>query len=232
MYPYLLFDADGTLFDFKTAEEAALKALCDESGISCSSQIKTLYSAINQQLWHTFEQGGIAIDALKIERFRQFYAYLGLDADPMDASQRYLDYLAQSDHIYPETVPVLEELHRRGYRISLITNGVARVQRGRLAATHTGHFFEQVFISEELGEQKPDAAYFSLVLDRLEIPVHQTDQILVIGDSLSSDIQGGINAGLATCWYNPERKPAQPDIKPIYEINHLKELLTLLPPIF
>jgi len=229
MYNHLLFDADGTLFDFKAAERHALVALFQELGIEGTESMKALYSQVNHAIWLEFEQGTIAIETLKTERFRRFFDKLQLVHDPMKASNRYLDFLSQSDHLLPKALDILTTLRQRGYRLSLITNGISRVQRGRLAATKTESFFEHIVISEEVGSQKPDPAFFAALFTLAGMDEKAQRHALVIGDSLSSDIKGGLAARLDTCWYNPDRIPRDPQLQPIYEINRLEELLDLLP---
>lgn len=229
MYNHLLFDADGTLFDFKAAERHALEALFNELDIEGTEPMKALYSQVNNAIWQEFEQGAIAIETLKTERFRRFFDKLQLAHDPKKASDRYLDFLSRSDHLLPGTLELLITLRQRGYRLSLITNGISRVQRGRLAATKTLPFFEHVIISEEVGSQKPDPAFFAALFTLAGMDWQAKKRALVIGDSLSSDIKGGIGADLDTCWYNPDTLSADPQLKPTYEISRLEELLDLLP---
>ena len=231
MYGHLLFDADGTLFDFAAAEKASLEALFLELGIPGSPEIKNLYSTINQELWHELEQNEISIEELKTERFYRFFSCIGANHDPRIAGTRFLDHLSTSNHMFPETIKLLTELRSRGYSLTLITNGIARVQRGRLKATKTEDFFDRIIISEEVGSQKPDNAFFQAFFSQAGMDGDSRRHALVIGDSLSSDILGGINAGLDTCWYNPEGKPVDPQILPTYEISLLFELLSLLPPL-
>jgi YjjG family noncanonical pyrimidine nucleotidase len=229
MYNHLLFDADGTLFDFKAAERHALEALFHELEIEATERMKNLYSEVNHAIWLELEQGAITIEALKTERFRRFFDILQLAHDPKKASERYLDFLSQSDHLIPKAIELLTALRQRGYRLSLITNGISRVQRGRLAATKTLSFFEHVVISEEIGSQKPDPAFFTALFTITGMEGEDRKRALVIGDSLSSDIKGAIGAKLDSCWYNPDRTNADPQQRPTYQIASLDELLELLP---
>lgn len=231
MYRYLLFDADGTLFDFDSAETWAFGATCRELGIDPTEQRLQDYKAANKQVWKEFELGTISIDQLQSERFARFFTQQGIDADPQKTGRRFTDHLALAGQVYPETVPLLEELQDRGYRLSLITNGISRVQHGRLEVSRTERYFDTICISEEIGFQKPKKEFFDIFLDMAHLEEADKEQCLVIGDSLTSDILGGINAGIDTCWYNPTGKMGDPDIVPTYEIGLLQELLTLLPPL-
>jgi 2-haloacid dehalogenase len=229
MYNHLLFDADGTLFDFKAAERYALEALFQELDIEGTESSRIIYHEVNHAIWLEFEQGCITIETLKTERFRRFFNKIQVVRDPVQASIRYLDFLSQSDHLLPKAMDILTTFQQRGYRLSLITNGISRVQRGRLAATKTLSFFNHVVISEEIGSQKPDPAFFTALFTIAGMDELNRRQALVIGDSLSSDIKGGMHAGLDTCWYNPDRALGDPLLKPTYEIAKLEELLDLLP---
>ncbi len=231
MYRYLLFDADGTLFDFDSAETWAFDATCKELGIEPTEQKLLDYKEANRQVWKEFELGTIDIDRLQTERFARFFLAQGIDADPFKAGRRFADYLSLAGQLYPETIPLLEELQERGYRLSLITNGISKVQHGRLDSSKTKNYFDVICISEEVGVQKPKKEFFDTFFDLANLKETDKRHCLVIGDSLSSDILGGNNAGIDTCWYNPAGKSGDPDIQPTYEIGLLQELLTLLPPL-
>ncbi|MDD3996903.1 MAG: YjjG family noncanonical pyrimidine nucleotidase [Sphaerochaetaceae bacterium] len=216
-YTHLLFDADGTLYDFKEAEVYAITKLFEELGVPNTASIVEVYSIINKALWKEFEDGCVTIEALKTERFRRFFSHLGMDKDPIATGVRYLDFLASSNHMFDWTVEILEQLHAEGYRISLITNGIARVQRGRLAATDTTRMFDSIIISEEIGIQKPDPRFFDF------ISAEDRKNCLIIGDSLSSDIAGGIAAGIDTLWYNDGTQKAS-SVQPMYELDSMDKL--------
>ncbi len=224
-YDHLLFDADGTLYDFTATEEHAIHALLNESGIEPSPSTLAMYAEVNSALWKEFEHGSITIQKLKVERFRRFFARVGSDTDSTVASERYVDLLAQGDHVYPWTLPLLQQLAKQGFRLTLITNGIAKVQRGRLAATNTLNYFDSVVISEEIGVQKPDPRFFDSFLAADE---GVRRRALVIGDSLSSDIAGGLAAGIDTCWFNPDGNTAPALLQPTWTITKMDQLLHLL----
>ncbi len=228
MYNHLLFDADGTLFDFNAAEAMALETMFKEFGIACTPEMKTTYSTINNAIWKEFEQGNIRIEDLKEERFHRFLKKINSDHNPVIAAERYLDHLAESDHLLPKAFALLTVLKSKGFRLSLITNGISRVQRGRLNATKTLAFFDHIIISEEIGTQKPEEKFFHQLFKLAGMDESARREALVIGDSLSSDILGGNKVGLATCWYNPQRLPMNPAIIPTYEISDLEELFKIL----
>ncbi|MFA6688314.1 MAG: YjjG family noncanonical pyrimidine nucleotidase [Sphaerochaetaceae bacterium] len=231
MYRYLLFDADGTLFDFDSAETYAFDATCREFDIQPTEHALQAYKEANRQIWREFEIGTIDIDNLQVERFARFFVSQSIDRNPVDAGKRFTDHLASAGTLYPETIPLLDELRGRGYVLSLITNGISRVQRGRLKQSDTCGYFEVVCISEEIGAQKPRKEFFDTFFELARLSEDERRNCLVIGDSLTSDIQGGNDAGIDTCWYNPQGRMGDPEIIPTYEIGLLQELLTLLPPL-
>ncbi len=231
MYRYLLFDADGTLFDFDSAETWAFDTTCREIGVEPTLDRLQDYKEANRQVWKEFEQNAIDLDSLQTERFARFFLAQGIVADPFKTGRRFADHLSHAGQLYPETIPLLEELRDRGYRLSLITNGISNVQHGRLDSSKTKQYFDVICISEEIGVQKPRKEFFDKFFNLANLGQSDKQRCLVIGDSLSSDILGGNNAGIDTCWYNPSGKPKDPDIRPTYEIELLQELLALLPPL-
>jgi 2-haloacid dehalogenase len=226
-YTVLIFDADETLFDYRRGETYALEMSLTEAGISFRSRDYVgLYHKINSGLWKRFEEGLIGREDLKSERFRQFLHELGSDdRDPVQFGKRYLKHLGDTGFMIDGAKELLDNL-AGAYRLALLTNGFSQVQNSRIAKTRTGEYFDTIVISEEVGCQKPQKEIFDLLLERLH-HVDRTD-VLMIGDSLSSDIRGGNNAGIDTCWYNPEHSPANTDIRPTYEMHDLGALTDLL----
>jgi len=224
-YSWLMFDADGTLFDYDRAEVAALEATFSELGLEFDDHALLIYRQINGRMWQEFEQGSMSQERLKSERFRLLCNQLGVDFDYEHMSRRYQSNLALGTYLIDGADELLEELDGR-YRIALITNGLKDVQRPRIAESTVRDRFSTIIISEEVGVAKPDSKIFDIAFQQMNYP--QKNQVLIIGDSLSSDIAGGINYGIDTCWYNPEglEHPSGMDIR--YEIRGLNELLGLL----
>ncbi len=223
-YQWLLFDADGTLFDYDRAETKALEGTFRDFNLPFLAEHSAAYQKINQQVWLDFENGQITAAALRVARFERLFAAIQIQVEPEKFSLRYLQNLAAASDLIngaEETVRQLKEI----YHLALITNGLMDVQRPRLAFSAIADCFEAVAISEELGAAKPDPHYFDLLFEKIGWPARDT--ALVIGDSLSSDIQGGINYGLDTCWFNPKEKPRNPNLPVTYEIRKLEELLLL-----
>jgi 2-haloacid dehalogenase len=220
-YRWMLFDADGTLFDYDRAEASALEGTFRDFHLPFSPGTAGAYQAINHQIWLDFENAQISAEALRVVRFERLFAALRLQADAGPFSQRYLENLAQASDLMDGAEETIRALHAK-YHLALITNGLKDVQRPRLARSAIAGCFEAVAISEEMGVAKPDPRYFDAVFDRIGNPPREA--VLVIGDSLTSDIQGGINYGLDTCWFNPRGDPADPRFPTTYEIQKLDEL--------
>lgn len=225
-YDILLFDADDTLFDFKKSEkEAFLSTLKDYGLVEQRSVYFDTYHEINKNIWKEFEEGKITQSVLKVERFQRLKDRLEADYPAEDFAERYTDHLAEASFPYEESHELLQKLSGR-VKMGIITNGLKKVQQRRIRESVLGHYFDAIVISEEVKFSKPDERIFQLTLDLLgETP---KERILMVGDSLGSDILGGIRFGIDTCWFNPSKKKNSGAILPTYEIAHLNELLELL----
>ena len=224
-YKWLLFDADGTLFDFDKVEETALRSTFEALGVACDARCARLYRQIDKDIWLDFENGGISQERLRTRRFELLLDAIGVDGDPGEFSRRYLAYLACGTDLIDGAEDLLRSLHGR-VGLLLITNGLAEVQRPRFARSTVGRYFSDVVISEEVGAGKPDPKIFDVAFARMGLP--DKKEVLIVGDSLTADIMGGNNYGIDTCWFNPEQKSRDVDMVIHYEIGELKELLPLL----
>ena len=220
-YGIILFDADQTLFDFKKCEYQALfEALAILSLPNDKAYIER-YSEINDMLWKKLERGEIEKSRLVVERFELFCREFGFECDVLALSELYKARLAEQAILIDGAEELVRDLSK-DHRLFIITNGIKKVQEGRLARSPIKDFFEDVFISEVVGYEKPKREFFDAV--KAQISDFDEKNAIVIGDSLTSDIKGGINAGIDTCWYNPEGK-AVPDGMPItYVIKDLGEI--------
>lgn len=225
-YPYLLFDADDTLFDFQKASTRAFSIMCHSHEIPDTPESYRLYHEINQVLWTAFDRGEVTKDFVTLERYVRFLKALGLDRDPAQCNRDYLAALGQVVFPLPHAEEVCRALAARGHRLYIVTNAVASVQRSRLRSCTFGHLFADAFISEEAGASKPDKAYYAYVRSRL--PAVTPENTLVIGDSLATDIQGANNAGLPCCWFNPTGAPRREGLRIDHEIADLRELLDIV----
>ena len=224
-YPYLLFDADNTLFDFEAANHNAFAKVCEYCGLAYSEELYEFYESINRPLWHQLDLGEVTKDFLVVERFRRFLAQKGIDRDPAECNRIQLSGLGSSTALLPHALEVIEKLSRT-HKLYIVTNAVASVQRARLSASAIAPYITAAFISEEAGAAKPSKAYFDYVMARIDGITK--DNCLVIGDSLSSDIKGANNAGLPACWYNLKGEPRGDDLTIDYEIRDLRELYEIV----
>jgi 2-haloacid dehalogenase len=223
-YKYLLFDADGTLFDYERAEKAALASAFKLSGIKYSSQIQKAYQMINRQIWLDFEKGLVDKETLKTIRFERLLEQFGISADPEKLSQLYLDRLGECSFMLDGAIELCRQL-AESHHMAIVTNGLARVQYPRINNSELADLFRHVFVSEDVGYQKPDPGFFDIVLQTMQI--EDKCEALIIGDSISADILGGVQAGIDTCWYNPGHLENS-TVQPTYEIDRHDELLTIV----
>lgn len=224
-YQWFLFDADGTLFDYDRAEATALRLAFEEAGDRFEADYVEAYRQINADIWWEFEQGRITQRMLRTRRFEQLFESIQVEADPVPFSASYLGHLAAQTDLIEGAEEVIRALHGRAH-LALITNGLTEVQRPRFAASALSDCFDSLVISEEVGAAKPDRRIFDIAFARMAWP--RKEQVLMVGDSLTSDIKGGSNYGIDTCWYNPEGKPGDVDIVIRYQIRDLRELLDLV----
>ncbi len=226
-YRWIVFDADGTLFDFEHAEEAALEQTFQDFGLTLSSERLHTYHAISAVLWHKLEAGEMSWQRLRTARFEELLSREGIDVDPSRISDRYVENLAREKRLLPDAEAVVRELSLC-FGLLLATNGIAEVQHRRLGGSSIRPFFEDLLISEEIGVSKPAGEFFEAAFARMGRP--KRDEVLVVGDSLSSDIAGGAAFGVDTCWFNPRRAANDSPVRPTFEIAALPELLDILGP--
>jgi len=224
-YQWLLFDADGTLFDYQAGEEMALLKAFEAAGIPFLPEHGEIYAEVNAALWHLFEKGQVTLKDLRVTRFSQLFDRLAIKTDAQQFSTTYLHFLGQATDLIPGALETLQKLSGH-LRMVIITNGISEVQRSRLSLSPINVYFEDIFISEEIGVSKPAIAYFEAVFAGIGNPPRES--VLVIGDSLTSDMRGALNYGLDTCWFNPHGIQRPEDMKISYEIKQLEQLLSIL----
>ena len=226
-YDALLFDADGTLLDFKKAEKNALESTRTQMKCDLSpEEFRKIYHSVNDRIWLELEQGRIKGEELKIERFRRFLTELNSPLDPERAALYYLKQLGEESHFLEGADTLLTDLAPY-YTMGIITNGLTMVQEARFNRREFS-VFKSIIISERAGAAKPDPRIFRIAADDLGMTLDK--RILIIGDSLTSDIAGGINAGISTCWYNPGGWKNQSSWKADMEVRDFKELTARLLP--
>lgn len=224
MMEFLLLDLDDTILDFHKAERIALSKTFRDFGLEPTNEVLDLYHEINKWHWEQLELGLMTRDQVLVNRFGALFEKVGMTVDPAACAKSYESNLGIGHYFLPGTEEAVKRLHDK-YRLFLVSNGTATVQHSRLTSAGLYPYFEQVFISQEIGYNKPDKAYFDRCFAR--IPGFDREKALMVGDSLTSDIRGGINAGLKTVWVNPRHKFCG-DIRPDYEIEGLSQLEALL----
>lgn len=225
MFEILLIDLDDTVLDFKKAEHIAVEKTLKEFGMEPTLEVCQRYSAINQLHWEALERKEMTREQVLVGRFAMLFAEHGFPVDATACARCYEKNLSAGHYFLPGAEETVISLSKK-YRLFLVSNGTARVQSKRLASAGIEPYFEKIFISQDVGINKPDKGYFDYCFAR--IPGFSHEKTLIVGDSLSSDILGGKNAGIATCWVNPRHKQAEPERAPDYEIESLSQLEALL----
>lgn len=223
-YEVILFDADGTLFDYERAEAYAFKeALSIHLGEYREEHLKE-YRSINRAIWNAFEKGAIKAEAINGLRFQRFFQRIQVEQDPLLFSKTYIYYLSQADFLLEGALALLSSLG--DYRLVLITNGLSLVQHSRLEKASLKGFFGSIIISEEVGVAKPHEEIFVKALESVDH--RDKDSVIIVGDSLTSDIRGGEEFGIHTCWFNPLNEENTTPWQPTYEIQRLEMLSDVL----
>ena len=223
-YSWILFDADGTLFDYDAAEWAALTASFARIGFAFLPEHSEIYRRINGRMWLELEAGTTTQQRIRVERFEKLFQAIGVNSDPARFSNHYTANLATQNRLIAGADATVAALAQAA-RLMLITNGLAEVQRPRFAASSIRRHFEDLVISEEVGAAKPDPRIFDTAFACMHHP--KRSEVLMVGDSLTSDIKGGSDYGIDTCWFNPFGHPRQDGVAPTYEIRRIDELLDL-----
>lgn len=225
MVDTIFFDLDNTVLDFSMAEKIALTKTLGNIGIDVTEEILATYRRINQAQWKLLEQGKLTREQVLLRRFELLFDKFDMHADVKAAAEMY-EKLLEIGHYFidgaDEVIPRLSTI----CRLYILTNGSASVQRSRMASADFDRYFKDMFISEEIGFNKPGREYFDHCFER--IPDFKRERCVIIGDSLTSDIQGGINAGIKTIWFNPSFQEKDADVEPDYEIHHLREIEDLI----
>ena len=225
MIKFLLIDLDDTILDFHKAERIGLENTLRHYGVEPTAETVELYKEINAAHWRALEQGRMTRKQVNEGRFEALFHQLGREVDGAECAAYYLSQLALTHDYLPGAEAAIKALSKK-YRLFVASNGNSVVQFPRLEASGLNQYVEKAFISEALGENKPSKAYFDLCF--AQIPDFDPKQAMMVGDSLTSDIQGGINAGILTCWVNTFGKKNTTAIHPDYEIPSLSRLEALL----
>lgn len=225
MFEFLFIDMDDTVLNFKKAEHVAIRKTLKEAGIQPTEEVCARYSQINQGYWERLERKEVTREQLQVGRFADLMAECGVQADANRCAVRYMENLSMGHYFLPGAEEALQALCSK-YKLYLASNGNTETQKSRIASAGIEKYFEEIFISGVVGVNKPDKGFFDYCFSR--IPGFDCKKAMIVGDSLTSDILGGKNAGIATCWINPAHKPPKEGIIPDYQIQSISELEALL----
>lgn len=225
MYEFILMDIDNTILDFSAAETRAIKSTFSRFNVKYNDDLIKQFKSINSKLWQEYELGNISKERLMEKRFTDLFMKIP-NYVPTSSSKEinifYLNELTLGSELMPNAIETLQKLSRTS-KIYPVTNGVYNTQMKRINGANIKQYFQDIFISERIGIQKPEAGFFDFVFQRLGNP--SKNKVLLVGDSLSADIIGGIRYGLDTCWYNPKKEEGT--LHPTFEITDLLQLLII-----
>ena len=224
MIKFVLMDLDDTILDFSLAEHKALARTFEEFGVSVTEENVALYSRINSSVWNKIEKGELTRSEALIQRFALLFAHVGVQADPQKTNDFYFATLSQNADFIAGAKKLLEELKGK-YSLIAVSNGNSIVQWPRIKKAHLEDYFDKIFISQEIGYDKPSEKFFTKCFEQIEN--FNRDEAIILGDRLSSDVLGGQNAHIKTCWFNAKGKEAT-NIKPDFEIQSLSEFIGVL----
>jgi 2-haloacid dehalogenase len=224
-YHWILFDLDNTLFDFDASSRYALKMTFEEFGVIHSDENIAVYHEVNHQCWTDFENGKMDFATLRNIRFELFAEAIKMNLNGKKMSDRYLYLLSTTDYKMEGATKLLNYLKPK-YNLAVVTNGLKEVKRPQLSKPEIAHYFKAIIISEEVGVSKPHKGFFDYTFNAIGNP--EKKETIIIGDSLNSDIRGGADYGIDTCWFNPNRKMNDTMIKPKFEISMLGDFLKII----
>ncbi len=225
MIRFLLLDLDDTILDFHQSEYYAIRKTLRAFDVDPTDAVCQLYTKINLAHWKALERKEITREQLEVSRFEQLFSQLDVCRDAAACGRLYYENLSSVHYFLPGAEAAVKELSKK-YALYMVTNGTAKVQHSRIASSGIGPYFRDIFISQEMGADKPDVRFFENAFSR--IPDFNTEQALIVGDSISSDIRGGKNMGIATCWVNPNHKNPPEHTVPDYQIESIVQLEELL----
>jgi len=224
-YKWIFLDFDDTLIDYDKCEASALANTFNHYQVKLDKSMVSIYRQINSGLWKELEEGKISSKSLRVERFKRLFYKFSLEINPTEASQVYLNFLGETNFLIPGALDFIKTL-KESHRLAMITNGITDTQHGRIDSCHIRSYFDAIIISGEIGQKKPDIAFFDIARKSCETP--EVEEILVIGDSLSSDIKGGNNAGIDTCWFNPGGNENPGTADPTFTVSGYDEIYPII----
>lgn len=225
MIKTVLLDLDDTIYNFQESEAESLKQAMGKIGITLNEENIRLYSRINEEQWKRLERSEITRGEVLLGRFQIFFDELGIRASAENVKDLYESFLSKSCIFVKGAKSLLEHLSSN-YNLYLVSNGTATVQEKRIKKGNIAHYFDDIFISQNIGYNKPDIKYFHKCFEKIEN--FQNESTIIIGDSMTSDIKGGINANIHTCLYNPKNISYQMGFQSEYEVRNLEEIPKLI----
>ena len=225
MIKNIFLDMDGTLLDFHKSEATALSKVLSEYGIEPTKEKIELYSRINLEQWKRLERGEIDRETVLVGRFEIFFRSIGENVDAKSARRSYEKYLSQGHFFIDGAIKLLDILSKK-YSLHIATNGTKTVQLGRIKSADIAKYFQNIFISEDIGYNKPDRRFFLKCFEK--IYDFSPENSVIIGDSLTSDILGGNNAGIKTVWFNPHCEKRYLDVKIDAQTDDLLQIPEIL----
>lgn len=225
-YDLFLFDLDDTLLDFKKSEQLSFFLALQNIGLKDNlDSLFSQYQVENKALWKLFEQNLTTKEHLKVERFRKVFQANGIEIDPELASNRYLETLPETVVLIDHAVEICEWLTQHG-ELGIITNGIQHVQHQRIKNSKIAQYISFVSVSDECGFAKPDVRFFEFASKRAKR--FSKPSTIIVGDRIEADVEGGMNFGIDSCWFNPDKLEKPSHLHPTYEIKHLSELKHIL----
>ena len=226
-YKYLLWDIDGTILNFEKAEKRAIRTLFEKFNLGeCTDEMLACYIQINKKYWKLLECGKIEKERILVERFVEFFEKEGIGTDVASEFNKAYQLALGDTIVFNDDALEIIKAQKKNYQIIIVTNGTAIAQKKKLERSGLDKIADNIFISEEVGYEKPSIHFFERVI--AETGIDDVSQAVIIGDSLTSDIQGGVNAGIDTCWYNPKEDVNDTNLKPTYTIKNLHELCEIV----
>ena len=226
-YKYLLWDIDGTILNFEKAEKRAIRTLFEKFNLGeCTDEMLSHYIEINKKYWKLLECGKMEKERILVERFEEFFLKEGIRTDAASEFNKAYQLALGDTIVFNDDALEIIKAQKKNYQIIIVTNGTAIAQKKKLERSGLDKIADNIFISEEVGYEKPSIHFFERVIAKAGID--DVSQAVIIGDSLTSDIQGGVNAGIDTCWYNPKEDVNDTNLKPTYIIKNLHELCEIV----
>ena len=226
-YKYLLWDIDGTILNFEKAEKRAIRTLFEKFNLGeCTDEMLSHYIEINKKYWKLLECGKMKKERILVERFEEFFEKEGIRTDVASEFNKAYQLALGDTVVFNDDALEIIKAQKKNYQIIIVTNGTAIAQKKKLERSGLDKIADNIFISEEVGYEKPSIHFFERV--KAKAGIDDVSQAVIIGDSLTSDIQGGVNAGIDTCWYNPKEEVNDTNLKPTYIIKNLHELCEIV----